>query len=246
MKTVMRGFTFAFSVLYFTFFISSCSIQKRITKSAKDDVLNASALQTAHVGISIYESATGKYWYDYNGDKYFVPASNVKIPTCYAAMKYLGDSLVGIKYGYPIENAPFVAFQPTGDPTFLHKDFKNQPVFDLLVRELIEKGKTVGFMDTAWRETHWGNGWSWNDYEDSYMRERNSFPIFGNVIEIELNKMNISQPDSHNVSFEIIPSFFESIINYTNISRNRSLEYTGIFQLMYLTLLKPLLYSKIR
>ncbi len=36
--------------------------------------------------------------YNYQGDKYFVPASNTKIPTCYAAMKYLGDSLVGLKY----------------------------------------------------------------------------------------------------------------------------------------------------
>ena len=61
-------------------------------------MLDAPSLQTAHVGISIYEPATNKYWYDYQGDKYFVPASNTKIPTCYAAMKYLGDSLVGLKY----------------------------------------------------------------------------------------------------------------------------------------------------
>ncbi|MDB5205556.1 MAG: hypothetical protein JWR72_631, partial [Flavisolibacter sp.] len=60
-------------------------------------MLDDEALKTAHVGISIYEPATGKYLYNYQGDKYFVPASNIKIPTCYAAMKYLGDSLVGLR-----------------------------------------------------------------------------------------------------------------------------------------------------
>jgi D-alanyl-D-alanine carboxypeptidase/D-alanyl-D-alanine-endopeptidase (penicillin-binding protein 4) len=49
-------------------------------KSANEAVLNDAALQTAHVGISIYEPATGRYLYNYQGDKYFVPASNIKIP----------------------------------------------------------------------------------------------------------------------------------------------------------------------
>src|SRR5688572_26487982 len=88
-------------VSYFTLFIlllASCSIERQIFRSANKDVLNTKSLQTAHVGISIYEPATKKYWFDHQGDKYFVPASNTKIPTCYAAMKYLGDSLLGIRY----------------------------------------------------------------------------------------------------------------------------------------------------
>ncbi|MBK6937265.1 MAG: D-alanyl-D-alanine carboxypeptidase [Chitinophagaceae bacterium] len=86
-----------FILLISYFILSSCSVQQRIAKSAKADVLNNAALQTAHVGISIYDPAADKYLYNYQGDKYFVPASNTKIPTCYAAMKYLGDSLVGAR-----------------------------------------------------------------------------------------------------------------------------------------------------
>lgn len=56
-------------------------------------MLDTKALQAAHVGISIFDPAADKYLYNYQGDKYFVPASNTKLPTCYAAMKYLGDSL---------------------------------------------------------------------------------------------------------------------------------------------------------
>ena len=110
-------------------FLSSCSIQQKISKSAKQLVLSDSSLLTAHVGISIYEPSTGKYWYNYQGDKYFVPASNTKIPTCYAAMKYLGDSLVGLRY-YETDSA--ILLIPSGDPTFLNNEFKFQPVLKFL------------------------------------------------------------------------------------------------------------------
>src|SRR5206468_12382472 len=108
--------------------IASCSTQKQISKSAQF-VLKDQSLRTAHVGISIYEPATNKYWFNYQGDHYFVPASNTKIPTCYAAMKYLGDSLVGLKVAEYKDN---IFFYGTGDPTFLHEDFKRQPVFEFL------------------------------------------------------------------------------------------------------------------
>src|SRR5215217_7755139 len=75
----------------------SCSPAGQIARSARKNVINDPGLQTAHVGISIYEPATGKYLYNYQGDKYFIPASNTKLPTCYAAMKYLGDSLVAAR-----------------------------------------------------------------------------------------------------------------------------------------------------
>src|SRR4029078_3870480 len=100
--------------------ITSCSIQKQIAKSAKTDVLEVKALQTAHVGISIFEPATNKYWFNYQGDKYFIPASNTKLPTCYAAMKYLGDSLVGIRYD---EYEQGIYIKATGDPSFLLGEF---------------------------------------------------------------------------------------------------------------------------
>src|SRR6187200_3393838 len=91
--------TFLFLISHFLFLIllTSCSIQQKISKSAKQ-VINDSSLLTAHVGISIYEPATGKFWYNYQDDKYFVPASNTKLPTCYAAMKYLGSNLRGLDY----------------------------------------------------------------------------------------------------------------------------------------------------
>jgi serine-type D-Ala-D-Ala carboxypeptidase/endopeptidase (penicillin-binding protein 4) len=78
---------FAFSIL-----LASCSVSKQISKTAQTDIFSNKELSTAHIGISIFDPATNQYLYNHQGDKYFIPASNTKIPTCYAAMKYLGDS----------------------------------------------------------------------------------------------------------------------------------------------------------
>ncbi len=149
-----RNYTllFTFSFLIFT----SCSLQIQISKSASQLVLKDSSLLTAHVGISIFEPATNKYWFNYQGDHYFVPASNTKIPTCYAAMKYLGDSLAGV---LKIENDTAIFLFPTGDPTFLHPDFKNQPVISFLQNA----EKNLYTTDTMWKAEALGSGWSYGN-----------------------------------------------------------------------------------
>src|SRR5262245_13180457 len=103
MRSIFNWKRLSFFILSCLTIFSSCSVQKQISKSATQLVLKDSSLTTAHVGISIFEPATNKYWFNYQGDHYFVPASNTKIPTCYAAMKCLGDSLVGLRYGYPLD-----------------------------------------------------------------------------------------------------------------------------------------------
>jgi D-alanyl-D-alanine carboxypeptidase/D-alanyl-D-alanine-endopeptidase (penicillin-binding protein 4) len=170
--------TFSFFIFYFLLFIffTSCSIEKQISKSAKDDVLSNKALTTAHVGISIYEPAANKYWFNYQGDKYFVPASNTKLPTCYAAMKYLGDSLLSAFLFY---NDTAVLIVPFADPSLLHPDFKNQPLIEFLKSQT----KSIYIKGDNWQEEALGSGWSWNDYNESYMAERSPLPVYGNVLK---------------------------------------------------------------
>jgi len=155
-------------------FLYSCSLTKQIGKSAQQNVINSTALSNAHIGISVYEPATNKWWYNYQGDKYFVPASNTKLATCYAAMKYLGDSLVGANYF--IEDGSLV-FESAGDPTFLHPDFKNQPFYNFLVNNNF---KSISIF-TRFNAEPLGSGWAWNDYNETYMPERDPFPIYGNL-----------------------------------------------------------------
>ena len=179
-----------FNLFVLLVLLGSCSIQQQIAKTAKAEVLDNKALHAAHVGISIYDPAANKFLYNYQGDKYFVPASNTKIPTCYAAMKYLGDSLVGLWYGIPEEKGwkdKVIVIKPTGDPTFLLTEYKKQPVFDLLMHLIKGDNRVPGLLVDESKVERWGNGWSWNDYDATYMAERNRFPIFGNVLEIRLN-----------------------------------------------------------
>ena len=159
----------------FLILLSSCSVSSQISKVANKTILADSATSNAFIGISIYDPATGKYLYNYNATKYFTPASNTKLFTLYAGMRYLGDSLVGIRYLEKKWDATFI--MPTGDPTFLNPEFKNQPVF-----EFFKKNKNdLFFIKTILQFENLGSGWAWDDYNDDYMAERSVFPIYGNV-----------------------------------------------------------------
>ena len=173
---------------------SSCSVQQRMTRSAQKTILEHPALQSAHIGISILDAATGAYLFNHQGDKYFVPASNIKIATCYAAMKYLPDSLPGIYY----EERPdsFVVYA-TGDPTLLHPHFKNQNVLHFLQGA----AKPISLSMQHWQDDAWGSGWSWNDYEYAYMAERTAMPLYGNVV-----RFSDSLPQ-----LKVSPKYFSSI-----------------------------------
>jgi len=210
--------------------ISSCSVSKQIAHSAKADVLDTKALQTAHVGISIFDPAAKKYLYNYQGDKYFVPASNTKLPTCYAAMKYLGDSLVGLRYQTLGDSS--VIIWETGDPSFLHPDYKNQPVFGFL-----KKFSRISFWGASFND-FLGSGWSWNDYKEYYMAQRSGFPMYGNVIRLKwespekvLSTPQFFQKDffaaqKMNNGFEVIKSWDDNkIIFWNGIEKNKEVPF---------------------
>ena len=120
-----------YSILFiycFFLFLVSCSVTAQVSEKDINTFLNDSAVGTGHAGISIYDPATGKYLYNYNADKNFIPSSNMKLFTLYAGMKYLGDSLVGLRYKKVFDTLTEV--YSSGDPTLLNSAFVNQPVFD--------------------------------------------------------------------------------------------------------------------
>jgi D-alanyl-D-alanine carboxypeptidase/D-alanyl-D-alanine-endopeptidase (penicillin-binding protein 4) len=177
---------------------SSCSVQKQLQTVAEKEVLQTEALRAAHVGISIYDPSANTYIYNYEGDKYFVPASNTKLFSLYAGMKYLGDSLVGIRY---IERDTAILILPSGDPTLLHPDFARQPVIDFLKN----KNRHLYVSDAGWKEQALGAGWSWDDYNDDYMPERSPLPVYGNTIKWIQAKQAQEKQDSQ---FDATPSVY--------------------------------------
>ena len=213
MKNTVRLSYFIFFISYYSCIISSCSISNQIAKQASNILLKDTAVRQGHIGISIYEPATGKYWYEHDADKYFVPASNTKLFTLYAGMKYLGDSLVGLRY-FTDQNTTYI--RPSGDPTFLLKEFSNQPVYEFLKKQnkiIISRPPDVDF---------YANGWAWNDYLYEYMVPRSVFPIYGNIVTfkwLSQNNIKVSPtyfekniPSNHKFEkgFEILKSFDEN------------------------------------
>lgn len=169
-------FPFCFAI----FCLASCSTHFRLAKSAHASLLNKKELSTANIGISIFDPATNQLLYTYQGDHYFIPASNTKLFSLYAGLKYLPDSLVAARIRLE-EGTAFL--QATGDPTFLHPDFKNQP----LLKFLQQKNITSVHINTSFASKSFGKGWSWDDYPYDYMAERDPFPIYGNIATIIFN-----------------------------------------------------------
>jgi serine-type D-Ala-D-Ala carboxypeptidase/endopeptidase (penicillin-binding protein 4) len=163
-------------------FLFSCSASKKIGKTTAHTLLTDSAVLNAHLGISLYDAEASKYLYNYQGEKYFVPASNTKLFTCYAGMKYLGDSLTGIRYR---ESDTAIELQPTGDPTFLQGEFTKQPVLEFLKNEK----RKLYISSGNWQEAALGYGWAWDDYNDDYMVERSPLPVYGNMASYKLSSL---------------------------------------------------------
>ncbi|MDP4213100.1 MAG: D-alanyl-D-alanine carboxypeptidase [Bacteroidota bacterium] len=166
---------------------------------ALNTLLQNPALKSAHVGVYVYDDSLKKDIAAFQDDKYFVPASNTKLFSLYAGMKYLGDSLVGIRYN---SNDTALFIYPSGDPSLLHPDYLEQPVVDFLKKTQ----KKIYFVDAAWQEEPLGAGWAWDDYNDDYAIERSLLPVYGNFIRWTQKK----EPGSGNAAFETTPQVFSS------------------------------------
>ena len=191
-----------FSVLFAFISLIGCSPSAFISKEAKKNILHTTELENAHVGIAVYDASTNKSLYHYQSNKYFIPASNTKLFSCYAALKYLGDSLTGIYYR---EDDTAIYLLPAGDPTFLHSDYSTQPVMNFLK----SSNKKLYITDKVWKDNPLGFGWSWDDYNSDYMSERSALPVFGNVIrwtqERDTAQKNIGGEFNNPVSIYSIP-----------------------------------------
>jgi serine-type D-Ala-D-Ala carboxypeptidase/endopeptidase (penicillin-binding protein 4) len=176
----------------------ACSSSHYIGQLSGRELLQAPELRSAQVGISVYDPSKSVYLYNHLGDKYFIPASNTKLFTVYAGLKWLGDSIAGIRYR-ETDTAFFIV--PTGDPTLLHPAFAAQPVIDLLQKIR----KPIYLDDNNWQDRALGRGWAWDDYNDDYAAERSPLPVYGNTIRWVQEKQKQPQQDAQ---FDPSPSFY--------------------------------------
>jgi D-alanyl-D-alanine carboxypeptidase/D-alanyl-D-alanine-endopeptidase (penicillin-binding protein 4) len=151
--------------------LSACSVRQ-----AQKTLLSAEGVKGAHIGIAIYNDTKGAWLTKYQSDHYFTPASNTKILATYLGLQFLGDSLPGWKMA---ENADTLFLMPLGDPSFMHPEFKYQPVADI-IKSTNKQVVIVGNNQDQFEI--FGSGWSWADYAEDYQPERSRMPIYGNVV----------------------------------------------------------------
>ncbi len=136
------------------------------------------SLGGGHLGLLVMEAETGKVLAEHNSHKYFVPASNTKLLSMYAGLKYLPDTLIGLRY---YDAGDTIYAQPTGDPTLLTWDFETHPVMDWLKRV----NKPIVIDASNWKAERYGRGWTWSDYEASYQPERSPLPVYSNLMPLK-------------------------------------------------------------
>ena len=151
--------------------LSACSVRQ-----AQKTLLSAEGVKGAHIGIAIYNDTKGAWLTKYQSDHYFTPASNTKILATYLGLQFLGDSLPGWKMA---ENADTLFLMPLGDPSFMHPEFKYQPVVEF-IKSTNKQVVIVGNNQDQFEI--FGSGWSWADYAEDYQPERSRMPIYGNVV----------------------------------------------------------------
>ena len=174
-------------------------------KELIDAHLNSDFYATQFTGFYLYDPATKTEIYNYNGNKYFIPASNTKIFTLYTAMKMLNDSIPAFKYQLIGDE---LHIEGTGDPTFLHPKYKNTRALDFLKNN----GSKIVFHWNNFDEESFLPGWTWDDFRKDYAPERSQFPIHENLVSISKNGSSI----------KTFPTYFEELTEIREMPEPRN------------------------
>jgi D-alanyl-D-alanine carboxypeptidase/D-alanyl-D-alanine-endopeptidase (penicillin-binding protein 4) len=188
---------------YFLFFLmifigcKSMIINIKINKE-----LDSSVFKNQFTGMYIYDVNADKIVYNYNGERYFTPASNTKIFTLFTGLELLSDSIPAFKYAVDKDT---ITIQGTGDPAFLHSFFK-----DSTALKMAKKYEKVNLIVHNIADKKYAPGWAWEDFDSYFSPERSAFPMYGNVVMIQ-NENDLT----------ITPNFFENNLKITDKKHGR-------------------------
>ncbi|MGB0863867.1 MAG: D-alanyl-D-alanine carboxypeptidase [Saprospiraceae bacterium] len=152
-------------------------------------------------------------------NKYFTPASNTKLLTCYTALKVFKDSIPALRY---VILGDSLIFWGTGDPSALNIDLDTNTT----VIQFLSKRTEKLFYAPQNAGPRFGNGWSWDDYNYSFMSERNDLPLYGNMTHWKFKKGQKAP--------NCAPNYFDPMAVENSLPKNTSslsrAEYDNIFR----------------
>jgi D-alanyl-D-alanine carboxypeptidase/D-alanyl-D-alanine-endopeptidase (penicillin-binding protein 4) len=162
-----------------------------------NDIFNDQSFRNANWGVVIQSLETGEYLYKRNEDKFFIPASNLKLFTTASGLLLLGPNYkFSTKFwtnGYHSGSTLYgdLIIQGRGDPTISGRFYNNDNnfVFDSWTDSLIElgidkiKGNIIGD-DNLFDDLGLGEGWSWDSETDWYAAQSSAISFNDNCIDI--------------------------------------------------------------
>lgn len=180
-KVIFNGLFVAVSLVY------ACKPNQIIARKVSKEIKNSPMLGKYQVGFALYDPSTKEMVLEKDADKYFTPASNTKLFTFYAGLKITPDSIPSLRY---VERGDSLIFWGTGDPSLLHTIVKGTKAIQFLKNT----NKKLFFSAGRYTGNFFGNGWSWDDYNDYYQPEITELPLFDNVVLVtskQAGEMNI-------------------------------------------------------
>jgi D-alanyl-D-alanine carboxypeptidase/D-alanyl-D-alanine-endopeptidase (penicillin-binding protein 4) len=214
-------FRICFPLLITALSLSSCSVNQRIAKKVNREFERSTVVNQYHVGFALYDPESHKMIYGKNEDLYFTPASNTKLFTFYAGLKMIPDSIPSLRY---VVRGDSLIFWGTGDPSFLQSELKGQRALDFLRNS----NKKLYFSAGRYTGPFYGNGWSWDDYNDYYQAEISELPLMDNMLSVryeqnkrtvvpaELNNCLVMDSADHSSKFRVVRAFNENVFRYPN------------------------------
>ena len=146
-------------------FLISCSTHPRLFSNEgslilrkKINKLIVNSELEATMGISVVSLKTGKTIYELNSEKLLMPASNIKLFTCAAALNFLGRDFSF--FTNVLKQNDNVTLQGGGDPDLTIKDLDS---LAYAVSKRIDIIDTLFLDDTFLDSVYFGNGWMWDE-----------------------------------------------------------------------------------
>lgn len=148
-------------------------------------------------GFRLIEAERGNTLFDFQGDKFFTPASNVKLLTWFVVESLLGDSLTAF-YHQTVRDTFYL--RGSGYPLLLHPDLDSADVAASFLKRVEEP---IVLTEPSALERY-GSGWSWDDYNDGYVYERSWLPVYGNRLTMRRR--------SEQADLEVVPGLMSQAI----------------------------------
>lgn len=199
------------------------------TQQAIDDII-AQVGMNINTGIEVKDADTGEIIYSRNADRSFVPASNQKLFTAYAALAYLGADY-RYKTRFLTDNKQIEGGVLQGD---LYLQFSGAPDFrvqdlDTMVAKLQKLGigqikGDVYVDDLAFDAVQMGPGWMWDDAKYCF-----SAPIRASILNGNCVTLKAVPSKSSGSRVKIMPAKRNAGVQFRNDAKTRLKNYKNCY-----------------